>query len=255
MRLPLVIPLDARENDTEQDGRMTNMVAEQYDEVVIVSARPGLSLTDQVDGAANGIVCYNGSLIAAFGDVIEYVETSAGPFNAGTDYNFSDVVFYDGFWWISTQDGNQGNGPSQGSSYWMTGPGETSWDEVPEYDIGDPVLVLGTPYYAMSPNINKPPYSPQNSPYWSLTPPGSTRWTNGSTGVVSASLSAAAKNAFDNYTTNTFCTQTPGSWQVYDAPAFLAGNWYAGTVNWTGTCDAPVNAGAGFIPQVLVQTA
>ncbi len=232
---------------------MTNMVGESYDELMFLTQRPGLVLTKQVEGAGNGVVCYNGGIVAMWGDVLDYVTSTAAPYNAGTTYDIFDVAFYDGIWWISTQEGNTGNTPAVGSSYWSPDGGETTWDDATQYDIGDTVQVLGTTYYATTIGTNKPPYRSASSPYWSLTQPTTERWTNNTTLVVSTSLSAAARQAFDGYSITKLCSTDPGFWVTYAGP-FFSGSWYAGTNQFNGTCLSPTSVGAGFIPQILIQT-
>lgn len=259
MRLPLVIPLDAREDDTEQDGRMTNMVAEQYDELVIVSARPGLSLTDQVEGAANGIVCYNGNLIAVFGDAIEFVETSAETFNAGTNYGFGQVVFYGGFWWISTQGGNQGNTPSQGSSYWKTDSEGNDWDPDTPYALGDPINYFGTPYFAHAPNQGVTPGTPAGGFIWSPTPLTTERWMTPS-GTICATADAAADVAYGESNLPKSCgevTFLQPTWFTHlgGAQAGTGSTRFSNDMSWNGSCETPIQGavtGVAIVTRIAV---
>ncbi len=80
MRLPLAIPLDARTGEETKDARLTNAVVENYEGRLTVSKRPGLSKTETIAGAANGVVCFNGTLISLFGTTI-YKEAATDLFN------------------------------------------------------------------------------------------------------------------------------------------------------------------------------
>lgn len=109
MRLPLSIPFDSREGQVDQDGRMTNAVAEQYEDKSFVSVRPALVELGVYEGAANGIFCFNGQIVTVWGTTIEqYYAAPVSAYDAGTTYDWSDLVLYDGTVWISTEDGNRG---------------------------------------------------------------------------------------------------------------------------------------------------
>jgi hypothetical protein len=176
MRLPIAIPLDTRDGTLDQDGHLTNAVAESYEDKVYVIGRPGLSLEKLVNGAASGIVCFNGSILSLWGStVVDYVPVSATTYNAGTTYDVFDVVMYDGTFWLSLGNGNTGNTPSRGSSYWTTEIAETTWDESADYDVGDSVKFNGVTYYSQSSGNtgNLPTTTPI---LWSTTPAGSSRF-------------------------------------------------------------------------------
>jgi hypothetical protein len=200
MRLPLVIPFDARADQLEQDGRMTNMVGESYDELMFLTQRPGLTLSKQVEGAGNGIICYDDGIVAMWGDVLDYITVSATVYSAGTTYALYDVVFYDGEWWVSLQFGNAGNTPAVGSAYWSAGAGQTTWDDAATYEIGDEVEMFGTKYYSMlTSNVGN---QPNTSVFWSTTRPGTTRYRgtfSGYVGGIAASQSAAGYSAYSMY--------------------------------------------------------
>lgn len=70
MRLPLVIPLDARASALTKDARLTNTVAESYEGRKIVSARPSLTELSPLTGAAGGVVCFDNELLAIAGTKI-----------------------------------------------------------------------------------------------------------------------------------------------------------------------------------------
>jgi hypothetical protein len=209
MRLPIAIPLDTRDGTLDQDGHLTNAVAESYEDKVYVSTRPGLSLEANRDGAANGIFCFDGTIITIWGTTIEdYVPASTTAYNAGTTYSIFDTAIYLGTVWLSLANGNQGNTPAYGSDYWSTSPANTTWQDSTEYDIGSTADVFGITYYSLvDNNIGTDPVTYPN--LWSTSSPGSSRFTSSITvtlpdgftqvtadGQTSATATAAGYSAY-----------------------------------------------------------
>lgn len=79
MRLPLAIPFDARNTSTAKDARLTNTVSESYEGRLTVSRRAGLQVLTGLPGAGEGVVCFNGGLIALSGTDVYSVATGSTP--------------------------------------------------------------------------------------------------------------------------------------------------------------------------------
>lgn len=88
MRLPLAIPLDARNSDETIDARMSNMLVEMYEDKAYVVNRAGLSKLADQTGAANGVMAFNGELISLFGEDIYKMESD---FEFGSEVKLSDA--------------------------------------------------------------------------------------------------------------------------------------------------------------------
>lgn len=82
MRLQLVTEIDSRDGSVDKDARLTNVLSETGDEgEMLACVRPGLNTISTSSGAGNGVTCFNGVLISAFGTTLGYGNT---PTTIGT---------------------------------------------------------------------------------------------------------------------------------------------------------------------------
>ncbi len=90
MKLPLASPLDSRDGTANKDARQTNVLLDNEDNVITAQVRPGLSTGATTTGAGNGLVEFNGVLMAIYG-------TNFDKYNAGTLTSLGTVPsgFYD----------------------------------------------------------------------------------------------------------------------------------------------------------------
>ena len=72
MRLPLVSELDSRDGDSDKDSRLTNVLSETDEGVVLAVVRPGLETVVISSGNGNGIVDFNAELITVFGTGLKF---------------------------------------------------------------------------------------------------------------------------------------------------------------------------------------
>ena len=66
MRLPLAIELDSRDGSANKDARMTNVLVERDDGVLMSCIRPGLTTLATRSGAGNGLIAFNASLVSIY---------------------------------------------------------------------------------------------------------------------------------------------------------------------------------------------
>lgn len=90
MRLPLVSDIDSRDGGSNKDERLTNVLSEMDEGVVLACVRPGLATIATASGAGGGAVNYNDVLITVFGTTLGYgsTPTAISTVVAG-DYDFT----------------------------------------------------------------------------------------------------------------------------------------------------------------------
>lgn len=90
MRIPVVSDADSRDGVSAKDERMTNVLSENDEGVVLACVRPGLATIATATGAGGGGVAFNGTLISVFGTTLGFGETPStiGTVVAGS-YDFS----------------------------------------------------------------------------------------------------------------------------------------------------------------------
>ena len=83
MRLPLVAELESRDGSANKDERLTNVLAEQDEGVVLAVLRPGCSTLATYSGAGNGMVAFASQNVSIYGDTI-HVTTGTFALPSGT---------------------------------------------------------------------------------------------------------------------------------------------------------------------------
>jgi len=75
MRFGLVPDIDSRNGTANKDERLTNVLVESDEGVVLAALRPGLSTIASASGNGNGLVNFQQVLISVFGTTLGYGET------------------------------------------------------------------------------------------------------------------------------------------------------------------------------------
>ena len=90
MRLSLTPDADSRDGTSNRDERMTNVLSENDEGVVLACVRPGLAAIATATGAGGGEANFNGTLISVFGTTLGFGETPStiGTVVAGS-YDFA----------------------------------------------------------------------------------------------------------------------------------------------------------------------
>ena len=70
MRIPVVSDADSRDGVSAKDERMTNVLSENDEGVVLATLRPGLATVATATGAGGGEANFNGTLISVFGTTL-----------------------------------------------------------------------------------------------------------------------------------------------------------------------------------------
>lgn len=262
MRLPLAIPLDSRDGDADQDGRLVNMVVEQYEDKLFVEPRPGLSVVSLANGTADGVVCFNGQLVSLFGAKFGVFDLESPEWDSGTTYDFQSSVWYLGDFYFSLFGNNSGNTPTGGIGWTSEYPTDPGWNPDEQYEIDDSVVVDGVPYFSYS-NQNTGNSPPDNPFLWGTTPAPSTRFyvsgggvTTGPTGATN-SAACAAWYPLTTYATgprtcpgvSPFFTWYTGSFTIVGSFANVEQNGTAGIRECGDPANGPFSVAGGQIFQ------
>ena len=86
MRIPVVSDIDSRDGVASKDERLTNVIAENDDDVTLAVVRPGLSAVATASGNGNGVVNFDAVLISVFGTTLGQ---GTNPTSVGTVANGS----------------------------------------------------------------------------------------------------------------------------------------------------------------------
>jgi len=70
MRLPLASEIDSRDGTSSKDERLTNVLQEDEEGVVLAALRPGLATIATASGAGGGAVNFNDVLITVYGTTL-----------------------------------------------------------------------------------------------------------------------------------------------------------------------------------------
>jgi len=181
MRIPIASDLKTRTGAPDKDARLKNSYVEIKGEQPIVRKRPsgqgGIPIGLGIAQGGIGLVIGGvPTIIAVWDDTLIPYTGGSTNWNSGISYIIGDSV------WVAPE------------------PDPFDSDEPPP------------PYYAMLPSVNKNPRT--NPYYWSLTPPGATRYQGTipigpSTGAIAGSIESAAFSAYEGVPYKSCATKAP----------------------------------------------
>lgn len=271
MRLPVTPQLGARNGVLNRDGRMTNALSEKKGELAAI--RPGLVANDTYTGIGNGLIPFDGRLLVVHDDTVDDTEALGGTFpldsgeyNAATNYNIGDAVWYNGVLWFSVS-GSTGVAPSYGGDWANSYDTSNTYDPSGTYAIGDSVMVMGVPYYSLiGSNTGNDPNAAGNvsgGVFWSTTDPGTNRYFGNGlsvSGATAGSHDAAFASWLLTYGHYSCATRFGSAWYdgIYSSTTVTPTTWNVRctTFQTLDACATSIPLGSsGDIGLVITKTA